>query len=127
MIMVLAVAGAGGCGAVLRYLLDLLISRRVHRFPLATLVINISGAALLGLLVGLVGLVGGRWLPTAGREILGTGFLGGFTTFSTASVQTVRLLQERRWTAGASYAVGTLVGSVLAALAGLALGSRLAG
>ena len=54
--------------------------------------------------------------------MLGTGFLGGYTTFSTASFETVRLLQERRWAAGLVNGIGTLVVSTATAAFGLWLG-----
>jgi CrcB protein len=60
-------------------------------------------------------------MPEAVLLVLGSGLLGGYTTFSTASVETVRLLQQRRPGASLLYGVGVLVLSVAAALVGLAL------
>jgi CrcB protein len=62
--------------------------------------------------------------PEGWHLILGTGFLGGYTTFSTASFETLRLLQERRWLVAALHGVGMVVLSVLVAAAGLWLGLR---
>jgi CrcB protein len=56
---------------------------------------------------------------------VGTGFLGGYTTFSTASVETVRILQERRWGAGIAVSLGTLVAAIALAGLGLWLGALL--
>ena len=96
-LLVLAVAAAGGIGAVARLVLDgLLRSRVAINFPLGTTVINVSGSFLLGLVTGLALAHG---LPAEWRAILGTGFLGGYTTFSTASYETVRLAQQRRYRA----------------------------
>ncbi|MBI5161292.1 MAG: fluoride efflux transporter CrcB [Micrococcales bacterium] len=119
-LLFLGIAVAGGIGAVTRFALDGVIrSRTRSRHPLGTLVINISGSLLLGAVTGLA-LAG--LLPDSARLILGTGFLGGYTTFSTASLETVRLLQERRRVGALLHGPGMLVASVLAASLGLWLG-----
>ena len=81
----LLVALAGGLGAVVRFLVDAAVGGRARRFgmPLGTVVVNVTGSFLLGLLTG--------WWAThtadpGVRLVLGTGFLGGYTTISTASV-----------------------------------------
>jgi CrcB protein len=115
--IVLVMSLAGGLGAVARFALDgLVVARAGRRFPYGTLLINISGSLLLGVLTGLT-LAHGA--PTALRTVAGTGFCGGYTTFSTASFETVRLLQERRWAAGLANGAGTLVLTLLAAALGL--------
>ena len=119
-LLFLAIAVAGGVGAVCRFVLDgLLTSLSEADFPWPTVLINITGSLLLGLITGLT--VSGL-LPEAWRLVLGTGFLGGYTTFSTASVDTVRLLRQRRWAAGMVHGLGTLVIAVGAAGFGLGLG-----
>lgn len=121
----LVVALAGGVGAVARFALDTAIRARLgDRMPWGTLAINLSGSLLLGLVVGLVGagVLAEEW-----RWALGTGFLGGYTTFSAASFETVRLLQERRRRAGLLNAVGQLVAATALAGLGLWLGSLAAG
>ncbi|HAM25639.1 MAG TPA: chromosome condensation protein CrcB, partial [Microbacteriaceae bacterium] len=87
-----------------------------------TTVINVTGSLVLGLLVGLAlnGAISAEW-----RLVLGTGLMGGYTTFSTASVETVRLLQSRRFAAALGNGLGMLVVSVLAASFGLWIGSLL--
>ncbi|MGM0386582.1 MAG: fluoride efflux transporter FluC [Actinomycetota bacterium] len=112
----LLVALAGGLGATARFALDAAITRRnPTRFPLGTLLINVTGSFLLGLLVG--------WASghTAGDlvAIAGTGFLGGYTTFSTASVEAFRLVRTERRLAAVAHAGGMLIASVLAAGLGL--------
>ncbi|HEY0561300.1 MAG: crcB [Mycobacterium sp.] len=115
--IVLVMSLAGGLGAVARFALDgLVVARAGRRFPYGTLLINISGSLLLGVLTGLT-LAHGA--PTALRTVAGTGFCGGYTTFSTASFETVRLLQERRWAAALANGAGTLVLTLLAAALGL--------
>jgi CrcB protein len=120
-LLVLAVAVAGGTGAVARLVLDgALRSRMAINFPLGTTVINVTGSFLLGLVTGLALAHG---LPVELRAILGTGFLGGYTTFSTASYETVRLAQQRRYRAAFVNGFGMLVLALAAAGIGLWLGS----
>lgn len=119
-LVVLGVAAAGGLGAVARLVLDgVLRSRIAVSFPLGTTVINVTGSFLLGLVTGLALAHG---LPPEWRAILGTGFLGGYTTFSTASYETVRLAQQRRYRAALFNGVGMLVLALAAAGLGLWLG-----
>lgn len=113
------IAVAGSAGAMARFVLDGAIKhRRSPRFPWATFVINVSGSLILGFIAGLVLFHG------ASRDlelILGVGFCGGYTTFSTAGFETVRLIQNQYYTAAATNAVGSLLITVAAGGAGLAL------
>ncbi|GAB3615358.1 hypothetical protein GCM10027415_36980 [Humibacter ginsengisoli] len=113
------VAIGGGLGAVARFVLDGVLRTRLRWVvPAGTLLINVSGSLLLGFLTGLSAF---HAAPDDWRIILGTGFLGGYTTFSTASFETARLLMERKGVASVVNSLGMLVLSVLAAAAGLAL------
>ncbi|MGO2862170.1 MAG: fluoride efflux transporter CrcB [Brevibacterium sp.] len=113
----IGLAVAGGFGAAARMLLDGLIKSRVAGpTPWGTIIINVSGSLVLGFLTGLAA---GQILPQAWLLVIGTGFLGGYTTFSTASVETVRLLQERKWLIGLGNGLGTLV--IATGAAGLGL------
>jgi fluoride exporter len=113
------VALAGGLGAIARYVIDSRVSARWPvEFPIGTMAINVSGSLLLGVLTGLVIAHGAS---SDLRTIAGTGFCGGYTTFSAASTETIRLAEHRRWGACLSYAAGSLVLALLAAGAGLAL------
>ncbi len=115
------IALAGGLGAVLRLLLDGIIRAHVSgNLPWGTIIINLSGSLLVGLLTGLVTV---HIMPEAWHLVIGTGFLGGYTTFSTASFETIRLLQERRWRIGVLNSIGTLFGAIVAAGFGFWLGS----
>lgn len=117
------VAVLGGLGAVGRYLLETLIGRPGRRpYPLGTLLINLTGSALLGLLAGAV--ARGR-LPSEALVILGSGLLGGYTTFSSASQETVELLQDHRYGAALGHGAGMLSGAILLAAVGLAVGLSL--
>ncbi|MDX6277498.1 MAG: fluoride exporter [Nocardioidaceae bacterium] len=110
---------AGGLGAGCRYSVDALVRPRVSAtLPWSTHLINIAGSLVLGLIVGLG--VDHTW-----HTIVGTGFLGGFTTFSTASVETVHLALDGRYRAAFVNASGMLVLSVAAAALGYAVGHGL--
>ncbi|MDR4533759.1 CrcB family protein [Glutamicibacter sp. PS] len=117
------IAVAGGLGACCRLVLDGAVrSRVVGAFPWGTVLINLSGSFLLGLLTGLVS---AQMLPEAIRLVVGVGFLGGFTTFSTASFETVRLLQARKWVAGMLNGLGVMAATGVLAALGLWVGSAL--
>ncbi|WP_167132577.1 fluoride efflux transporter CrcB [Paramicrobacterium chengjingii] len=118
-----SLALCGGLGAALRFWLDGAITARLRKpFPYATAVINVSGSFALGLLMGAAA---GALVSESVALIVGTGFLGGYTTFSTASVETVRLVQQGRWLAGLINGIGMLVLAVAAAALGWALMSLL--
>ncbi|WP_167193877.1 fluoride efflux transporter CrcB [Brevibacterium pigmentatum] len=115
-----ALAAAGGLGASSRMLIDGLIKSGMSAaLPWGTIIINVSGSLVLGLLTGLAG---ANLLPEAWHLVLGTGFLGGYTTFSTASFETIRLLRERRWVACLVNGLGTLVFATATATIGMWLG-----
>ena len=118
-LLLLGVALAGGVGAAARLVLDGSARALIPvRWPVGTLLINVSGSLLLGVVTGLA-LAGA--LDETWRLVLGTGVLGGFTTFSTASVEAARMLLERRWAAGLSYGLGMWAAALAAAALGLAL------
>jgi CrcB protein len=111
---------AGGVGAALRFLLDSVLRTRTgHGFPWGTAVVNLTGSFALGLVTGLAG---NGWLAPEATVVLGVGLLGGYTTFSTASVETIRLAQEGRFRAAFANAFGVLVACTAAALLGIWLG-----
>lgn len=113
----LAAAACGGVGAGLRYLVDLGAAKLWgRRFPWGVFLINITGAFALGVIVGM--------LPGA-AFVLGAGLLGGYTTFSTAMVDTVALWRDGERAASVFNAGGMLALGVLVAAGGLALGAAL--
>ena len=119
----LLICAAGGIGAALRLILDGLIRDRVRSsYPVATTVINLTGSLLLGLLTGLAS---HQLLPHQWQLIAGTGLLGGYTTFSTASFETVRLIEDRRYIAAAVNGFGMLITGTAAAALGFAAASAL--
>jgi fluoride exporter len=92
---VFAVAIGGGLGAVFRYWLDGVIARRqTTPFPLSTLVINVSGSTMLGLVVA--AMLNGD-LPPVAQVWIVSGFFGGYTTFSTFVYETLRLVESESW------------------------------
>lgn len=112
---------AGGAGALARFVVDGTLRARIaSRVPAGTVIINITGSLLLGILTGLVLFHGAPAMLTL---VAGTGFCGGYTTFSTASFETVRLLQTGEYRAAGTNLVVTLAGALAAAGAGLALAS----
>lgn len=119
-LLFVAVSLAGGAGAALRLLVDGLVRARVRTtLPVGTLFINVAGSLLLGVITGLTL---AAWLPEAWHLVLGGGLMGGFTTFSTASVETVRLAQDRRSLSALINGLGMLVLAVSCAFLGLWLG-----
>ncbi len=113
-----AVAGLGGVGATARFLLDGLIAGRAGRgFPLGTLVINLTGAFILGLLTGLA-LEGNALL------LAGTATLGSYTTFSTWMLETHRLGEDGDLAAAALNAVLSVVAGVAAVSIGRSIGAH---
>ncbi len=121
MTTVLWVALGSAFGAPARYVLDRLIQTRHERiFPWGTWIINVSGSFGLGLLTGLAEhhALGSGVLPA-----VGVGFLGGYTTFSTFSWETLRLVEEGAVAAAVLNVTTTLAMTLAAAAGGLALGS----
>jgi CrcB protein len=119
-VQLVLVAVGGGLGAVLRLVADGVVRTRWRRpLPLGTMLVNVSGSLVLGFVTGL-GTAG--VLPSLAVAALGAGMMGGYTTFSTASVETVQLLRAGRAHLAVLNALGMLVVSVAAAVLGLALG-----
>jgi CrcB protein len=113
------VAVIGGLGAVLRFLVDRTVSSRINgSFPYGTFVVNISGALLLGLLSGLA-------LSPNLALLVGTGFVGAYTTFSTWMLETQRLAEERQLRPAVANVVVSIVVGLAAAGLGVWIGGRL--
>jgi CrcB protein len=114
-----AVAGVGGCGAVARFLVDAIVSQRAGgQFPFGTLVINLSGAFVLGLLTGLA-LTGDALL------VAGTATIGSYTTFSTWMLETHRLAEDGDGRAAIINVVFSLIAGVASAALGRVIGTAL--
>jgi CrcB protein len=122
---VLAVIGAGGvAGAEARYGIDVAMPRSAGRFPWATLIVNVSGCLVIGMLmVLLLELTSPHRLA---RPFLGVGILGGYTTFSTFAVEAEQLVQAHRAGMALLYVTATAIGCMLAVWFGTML-AQLAG
>jgi CrcB protein len=113
----------GAVGAPLRYLIDRCVQSRsgaigARELPLGTLLVNVIGSFLLGLITAGVSHQG--WSPQV-QTLVGTGFCGGLTTFSTFSVETVQLTRQGRTAAALGYVGFSCLLGVGAAAAGYAL------
>lgn len=116
---VLLVSLGGAAGAPFRYVLSVLILRSLGNpgFPVATLLVNISGSFLLA---ALTWTAAGRFgLTPSARILLGIGLLGAFTTYSTFSIETLLLIERERPVSAALYILATTALSIGAALAGM--------
>src|SRR5438094_1999837 len=103
--LVAGIAVAGALGAPVRYLLDGFVQDRSGGvFPRGTFVINVSGSFLLGVLTGLVLY---HAFPGDVKIVLGVGFCGAYTTFSTFTYETVRLAEERAFGAALQNTLST--------------------
>jgi CrcB protein len=120
----LGIVIAGGAGALCRYALEGLVGRRLSGFPWGTFAVNVTGSLLLGLLFTLMveRLEVAPWL----RSTITIGFLGGYTTFSTFSLETFRLIEDRAYGLAAANAVGSVAAGLLAVYVGVVLGRTLA-
>ena len=113
------VAVAGALGAVARYVLHALVHDRVRGvLPWGTFVINVSGSLLLGLIAGFALYHG---LSDTPKAVLGSGFCGGFTTFSTFAYDTVGLAEEGARTTALVNTLASTAAALVAAGIGLAV------
>jgi CrcB protein len=119
---VLIVFGAGGAGCVARYLVGVAVGRR--DFPYATLIVNLVGSFLIAFILELALLR--KDVPTNLQLALTTGFMGGFTTYSSFNFETTRLVLDGHAARGIANICTTLVGAFAAGLLGLWLARKIA-
>ncbi len=117
------VALAGALGALVRWGLGSVIGERFPAFPWATMAINVTGSFLLGLLF--VVLTERTTASPAMRLALTTGLMGAYTTFSTFSLETFRLMEDGSYAAAGLNVAGNLVLGLLAVALGVSLGRAL--
>jgi CrcB protein len=121
-VLIFGIALAGAAGAPARYVLDGAVRARTRSaIPLGTFVVNVVGSFILGLLTGLALY---HAFPSTPRTIIGTGFCGAFTTFSTFTYEVVRLAEIGAPRAALRLLLASLVVPTLAAAIGLALATR---
>ena len=117
--MLALVALAGALGALGRYAVHGLVqSRTASRFPYGTFVVNVSGSFVLGLVVGLLTYQG---LDPDVRTVVGIGFIGAYTTFSSFSYDTFALFEAGEARPALANALGSVIAGLVAATAGFAL------
>jgi CrcB protein len=120
-VRVLIVFGAGGAGCVARYLVTLAIGRR--GFPYATLIVNLVGSFLIAFIL--------EWallrkdVPANLQLALTTGFLGGFTTYSSFNAETTQLVLDGHAARGVANLCATVLGALAAGLLGLWVARRI--
>lgn len=113
-----AVALGAVLGAWMRWALSYWLNPRIEHLPLGTLTSNLIGGYLIGLAIA--AFAAHPSVPPFWRLVIVTGFLGGLTTFSTFSAESVVLMQGAQWASAAVHAVAHLGGSLLATVAGIA-------
>ncbi|XEC94745.1 fluoride efflux transporter CrcB [Paenibacillus tarimensis] len=120
----------GSAGAVLRYLLGIVMMRRYPSppLPIAMLTVNLLGSLGLGVFFGLkYGKIPIGAYAEPAYLLLGIGFFGAFTTFSTFSVEAMQLLRNRKWKSFAVYLILSICGSIGGFLLGINLGMSIYG
>ena len=116
---VLLVGIGGALGSIARYLSGVAVGRVwPSSFPLATMLINITGSLIMGLFIGWLARTTPAWQADA-RLFFAVGVLGGFTTLSSFSLDTVVLIERGEVTQAAAYVLGSVLISILALFAGL--------
>ena len=125
MALTLWIGLGGALGAILRHFMNIGIARVAGSdFPWHTMVINITGSFVMGLLISLMAQ---RWnVSNEVRAFLTTGILGGYTTFSAFSLDFALLVERKSYALAGAYALGSVVVSIVAIFIGLALGRALA-
>lgn len=120
----LLVAMAGGLGAAARFVVDDAVRARTPgaAFPWATVVVNVSGSLVIGLVTGVLLAAGDPAGLEPWRLGVATGFCGGYTTFSTAMVETVRLARSGRRRPALANVLGTMALTLAAVVVGIGLG-----
>jgi CrcB protein len=122
---ILLVAVGGAFGSVMRYLTGVAGARLLGlKFPYGTLAVNVLGGLLMGVLIGILALRGGenqeRW-----RIFIGVGVLGGYTTFSSFSLEMARMIEAKAWGQALGYSLGSVVVCVSMVFLGMFLMRKL--
>ena len=122
MIKAVLIAGLGSfIGGTLRYVISLLMQNKLQAFPWNSFLVNLAGCFLIGLLFSYAEKSG---MHPAVKLFLGTGMLGGFTTFSAFSIETLRLVQINAHTSAVLYVLSSVILGLVLTYVGFLLGSR---
>lgn len=117
------IAVGSAIGGASRYWVTILVEQLNNSaFPWGTLIVNVSGSFLIGIFVSLAGPLEESTLPLLTRQIVMVGILGGFTTFSAFSLQTLELLQSGNWVAAGANIVAAIGLCMLGVWVGYNLG-----
>lgn len=120
------IAAGGGAGTALRYVIGLGATRWLGTgFPWGTLAVNVIGSLLLGVVMEAAG--EREIAGVQAKLVLGTGVLGGFTTYSSFNLETIRLAEQGAWGRAALYLAGTMIVCLIAGVGGVALARSLRG
>ncbi len=118
----------GAIGSAMRYAMSAWIAEATDStFPWGTLAVNVLGSLVIGFFTGLTGPDGVLLVSPMVRAFVTIGILGGFTTFSSFSLQTMLLLQDGQWVSAASNVLSSVVLCLVAAGVGIALANVLPG
>jgi fluoride exporter len=128
-VLIAVLVGLGAAvGAPSRYLVDRVVQARTSaggvRYPLGTLLINLSGSLVLGLLIGLAS---GHGVSAEVLAAVGTGWCGAYTTYSTFAYETIQLTHDGYGVRAAGYVLVSIMGGLALAALGYTLGSAIMG
>jgi len=122
----LLVALGGAIGSVLRFFFSHLIATHAgETFPLGTLFVNVTGSFIIGFFGTLTGPEGRWFVPASGRQFFMTGICGGYTTFSSFSLNTLALAQDEEWMRAGVNVAGSFTFCLLAVWLGHLLAARI--
>jgi CrcB protein len=123
-VKILLISGFGVLGTLARYYLQGVVSDRTSPdFPYGTLVVNLTACLALGAVVQYA--LRHISFPADWRTAITVGFFGAYSTFSTFSYETIKMLEEGQWTRAAAYLGGSIIGGLAAIWLGMRLGSAL--
>jgi CrcB protein len=115
MYKVLLIGFGGFLGTIVRYWISGLVSDRTGTlYPWGTFTVNFTGSFVIGVLAGLTFVEGRTLMSPLTRDFLVIGILGGYTTFSSFSLQTLNLMREHNWLYGGSYILLSVAGCLIA-------------
>lgn len=121
-----AIMLGGALGSAARFAMSVWIAGKVgEEFPWGTFAVNVIGSFVIGFVAGLTGPDGPLMVPEVARVFVMVGVLGGFTTFSSFSLQTIMLLQDGQWLWAAGNILLSVFLCLLATLGGIALAGSL--